>query len=347
MTASITEREYGRLPDGRAVREYRLDNGAGLVLTALDLGATVTRLEVPDANGAGANVVLGLPALADYLRNRSQLGNVLGRYANRIANARFELDGQVHQLDANDGAHCLHGGRAGFGTRLWQAAAQGPDSLGRVVLLLRYASADGEMGFPGELEVYVRYTLARNSSWRIDYEARTSAPTVVNLSSHAYFNLSGGARPALDQQLQIHASRYTPVDAGRIPIEHRDVGGTPFDFRALRTIGTAADHDHNYMLDEVAPNRLSPVARLADPGSGRVMELLSTAPAVQLYSAFHLNGSLIDAQGRPLDRSAGICLETQFPPDAPNRAPGPDWPSTVLRPGEVWRSSTVHRFGLL
>jgi len=349
MTAGITKCEYGQLPDGRTVHEYTLDNGHGLVLTVLDYGATVTSLQVPDAAGVSDNVVLGLPTLADYLRNRSQIGNVLGRYANRIAGARFELDGRTHHLDVNDGAHCLHGGACGLGTHLWQAVAQEPDMFGRVVLLLRTLSPDGEMGFPGELEVFIRYTLLRDMSWRIDYEARTTAPTVVNLSSHGYFNLCGAAssRSAFDQQLTVNASRYTAIDAGRIPVEHRDVAGTPYDFRAPRTIGTELDYDNNFMIDGTEPGQLKAVARLADPVSGRVMDIHSTAPALQFYTGFHLNGSLRDAQGRPLVRGAGVCLETQHPPDAPNRTPGPDWPSTVLRPDEVYRSATVHRFSTL
>jgi len=349
MTAGVDVREYGRMPDGRVVHEYTLDNGNGLVLTALDYGAIVTSVQVPDAAGETDNVVLGLPSLADYLRNRSQIGNVLGRYANRIADARFELDGRVHQLDVNDGAHILHGGAAGFGSRLWQAATQGPDMLGRVVLLLRLVSDDGEMGFPGELEVFVRYTLLRNASWRIDYEARTTAPTVVNLSSHGYFNLAGSrsTRSAFDQQLSVQASRYTVIDAGRIPIEHRSVEGTPYDFRAARPIGDGLGYDNNYMIDGAEPGQLKPVARLADPVSGRVMEMHSTEPALQLYTGFHLNGSLQDVHGRPLVRGAGVCLETQHPADCPNRPISADWPSTVLQPGEVFRSTTVHRFGLI
>lgn len=346
--AGITTRDYGRLPDGRLVREYRLDNGRGLVLTALDWGGIVTGLWLPDAAGRSDNVVLSLRDLDAYLSGAgSYLGVIAGRYANRIAQARFELDGVRHELPANNGAHCLHGGAGGFHSRLWQATPQPLSADGSVSLLLEITSPDGDQGFPGELHLQVRYTLGADMSWRIDYEARCDRGTVVNPTSHAYFNLAGAeSGPALDQRLMLHASRYTEADATGIPIAHRAVEGTPFDFRRERAIGMDVGYDHNWLLDAPLDGGLHPAARLRDPVSGRSMDVLTTEPAIQFYAGTWMDGALTSPGGRPYTRGAGVCLETQHSPDSPNRPAGPDWPSTVLRPGEVFRSATLHRFSL-
>lgn len=347
--ASVGARDYGRLPDGRLVREYRLDNGRGLVLTALDWGGIVTGLWLPDAAGRSDSVVLSLASLDAYLSGAgSHLGVIAGRYANRIAGARFELDGVRHALVANDGAHCLHGGPAGFGASLWRGLPQPPAADGSVSLLLERDSPDGEMGFPGALQVGVRYTLGADMSWRVDYEARCDRPTVVNLTSHAYFNLAGAASgPALGHRLTLHAGRYTEADATGIPLRHVAVENTPFDFRREREIGSDVGYDHNWLLDHPLDGALHPAARLHDPVSGRVMEVLTTEPALQFYAGTWLDGSLAGPGGEHYGRGAGVCLETQHSPDSPNRPAGPDWPSTVLRPGEVFRSTTLHRFGSL
>ncbi len=339
-------RDYGRLPDGRPVREYRLDNGRGLVLTALDWGGIVTGLWVPDAVGRSANVVLALPDLAAYLAGAgTHLGVIAGRYANRIAGANFVLDGERHDLMANDGAHCLHGGPAGFGAQLWQAALEPVAADGSLSLHLTRTSPHGEMGFPGTLEVSVRYTLTPDGCWRIAYAATTDRPTVVNLTSHAYFNLGGAAAgPALDHHLTLHASRYTQPDATGIPLQHAPVDGTPFDFRRERVIGTEVGYDHNWLLDHPLDGALHPAARLRDPASGRCMELLTTEPAVQFYAGTWLDGALAGPDGTRYTRGAGVCLETQHNPDSPHWPASADWPGTVLRPGEVFRSTTVHRF---
>ena len=344
--AGVTVRAYGRLPDGRPVHEYRLDSGRGLVLTALDWGGIVTGLWLPDAAGRSDNVVLGLASLDAYLSGAgSYLGVIAGRYANRIAQASFELDGVRHALPANDGAHCLHGGAGGFHSRLWQATPQPLSSDGGVSLLLDLTSPDGDQGFPGELHLLVRYTLGADMSWRIDYEARCDRPTVVNPTSHAYFNLAGAeSGPALAQRLTLHASRYTEADATGIPIAHRAVEGTPFDFRRERAIGMDVGYDHNWLLDPPLDGGLHPAARLHDPASGRSMDVLTTEPAIQFYAGTWMDGSLTSPGGRPYTRGAGVCLETQHSPDSPNRPVGPDWPSTVLRPGELFRSATLHRF---
>lgn len=330
-----------------APREYTLDNGAGLSLSAIERGGSVTALRVPDRHGRVANVVLGLPTLAAYEGPHPHLGAIVGRYANRIAQGRFTIDGSVVQLPTNDGPNTLHGGPRGFGTRAWDITPLPPAADGSVALELRLASEDGDQGFPGRLEVTVRYTLTRAMEWRITYEARCDRTTVVNLSHHAYFNLAGGGS-ALDHRLAIAASRYCTVDAALIPQDLAPVDDTPFDFRAPAAVGArirephpqllrARGYDHNWVLDGEG---LRLAATLEDPVSGRVMEVRTTAPGLQFYSGNFLDGSLAGRDGA-LRQGDGLCLETQSFPDAPNR---PDFPSTLLRPGETWTSTTVYHF---
>ncbi|HEY4082115.1 MAG TPA: aldose epimerase family protein [Burkholderiaceae bacterium] len=339
--AGIEVAEFGQLPDGRTVHQYTLSNANGLRLSVLDYGGIVRGLWLPD----GTNIVLGFDNLSDYVERSPFFGVIAGRYANRIADARFTLDGASYTVDANDQGNCLHGGTHGFGKQLWQAVPQQADADGMVGLLLRFVSADGEMGFPGELDVRVRYSLNANNEWRIDYEARTSKPTVVNLTSHAYFNLAGGGS-ALDHELMMNASRYTEIDAKSIPTHHAAVEGTRYDFRHSRPIGEAI-YDHNWVFDHPFDGQLHPAARLIHPPSGRLMELLTTEPCIQFYAGKWLDGSLRGANGEVYAQGTGLCLETQHAPDSPNREVGVDWPSTVLRPGEVYRSATVHRFGVI
>jgi aldose 1-epimerase len=358
MSHSITSREYGRMPDGRAVTEYTLDNGRGLRLSAINHGGIVTALRVPDRHGHSANVVLGLPALADYLKPHPHFGTIVGRYANRIAAGRFTLDGVAHQLGLNDGANSLHGGPKGFGTRFWQIEpVSSEDARGDIAIELRYTSIDGEEGYPGEAQLTVRYTLsAKSNTWRIDYRAVTDKPTVINLSHHDYFNLAGSGS-VMDHRLTIPASRYCPVDAQLIPLGVSEVAATPFDFRTPTHIGEriredheqllrAHGYDHNWVLDRSGHggvDGLALAARLEHEGSGRVMEVHTTEPGVQFYSGNFLDGSLMGAEGASLRQGDGLCLETQHFPDSPNQ---PGFPSTVLRPGEVFRSTTEHRFGI-
>jgi len=341
-TAAISVREFGRMPaDGRPVLEYTLDNGRGLRLCALEYGGIVNQLWVPDAQGRSANVALGFDGLEDYLERNPHFGVIAGRYANRIARSRFMLDGHSYFVDDNDFGNCLHGGRAGFGQQLWQIEPQTVEE--GVSLLLSRTSEDGEMGFPGRLQVQVRYTLASaDNSWRVDYEARTDRPTVCSLTSHVYFNLAGGGS-AIDHELQLLASRYTEVDELGIPLRHESVDGTRYDFRRMRPVADAR-FDHNWLLDHPLDGSLHPAAHLRCAASGREMTLLTTEPCVQFYAGKWLDGSLRGHGGEVYAQGAGLCLETQHAPDSPNRATGPDWPSTVLRPGEVYRSSTVHRF---
>jgi aldose 1-epimerase len=352
----VTQRAFGRMPDGREVTEYTLDNGRGMRLSAINLGGIVTALHVPDREGRSGNVVLDLPTLADYVERNPHFGVIVGRYANRIAGGRFELDGVAQQVTVNDGPNSLHGGQKGFGARWWDIAPLPADNEGNIALGLRYTSADGEEGYPGELNATVRYTLgAKANDWRIDYRATCSRPTVVNLSHHDYFNL-GGSGSVLDHRLTLPASRFTPIDATLIPTGVADVAGTPFDFREPVLIGArirqshpqllcARGYDHNWILDrsKVDGDGLALAARVEHAPSGRVMEVHTTEPGVQFYSGNFLDGRLVGRAGQAWRQGDGFCLETQHFPDSPNR---PEFPSTVLRPGEVYSSTTVHRFGL-
>ncbi|EHR72178.1 galactose mutarotase-like enzyme [Burkholderiales bacterium JOSHI_001] len=347
----LSTRPYGRLPDGRAVFEYTLDNGRGLVLRAINLGGIVTELHCPDRHGRSANVVLGFDQLRDYVLRNPNFGTLVGRYANRIAGGRFSLDGENHQLALNDGANTLHGGPCGFGTRWWAIKPLPTDSDGRVAIELQLSSEDGDEGYPGRLDLSVRYTLTPAQEWRIDYRATSSRATVLNLTHHGYYNLAG-AGSALGQVLTLDASRFLPVDDGLIPTEVAEVGGTPFDFRQPTRIDQrirqgdaqlllARGYDHCFLIDRAERQDLVHAARLSDPVSGRVMDIATTEPAIQFYSGNFLDGRLRGAQGQAYRQGDGVCLETQHCPDSPNR---PDFPSTVLRPGETFQSTTVHRF---
>ncbi|XHS78679.1 aldose epimerase family protein [Burkholderiaceae bacterium UC74_6] len=352
----MQRRDYGLLPDGRPVQEYTLANGLGLELTALTLGGIVTGLRVPDAKGRSGNVVLGFDNLDDYVHRNPSFGIIVGRYGNRIAGGSFELDGETHMLSRNDGPNCLHGGIEGFGHRLWHAEPAEPRAGEAKALLFSYTSPHGEQGFPGELKVQVRYAVsATDNSWRIDYEATADRATVVNLTHHDYFNLAGQGS-VLDHRLTIPAARYSEVDRHLIPLRHASVADTPFDFREATVIGArirqshpqllfAKGYDHNWLLDgapDAAGLRLA--ATLEDPHSGRRMDVLTSEPALQFYSGNFLDGSLAGPEGRVYRQGDGLCLETQHNPDSPHHASSPDWPSTVLRPGAVYRSTTIHRF---
>ena len=352
--ASLHQREYGQLPDGRTVHEITLSHG-GLTLTLITLGGIVTALSVPDRDGVAANVVRGFDNLSDYVQRNPYFGVIVGRYANRIALGELVIDGQTHALSRNNGTNCLHGGANGFGTRLWEvASARAHDpALGGPAVTLRLISADGEEGFPGRVEALVTYSLGPDLTWRVDYEATTDRATVVNLSHHDYFNLAGRGS-ALDHLLTLPASRYNPVDANLIPTGIADVEGSPFDFRAATRIrarlgdahaqlAIAGGYDHNWILDDARLGTLRLAARLEDPASGRAMTLHTTEPALQFYSGNFLDGSLVGHGGEAYQRGDAICLEPQHSPDSPHHA---DWPTTLLRPGETYRSSSVYTFGL-
>jgi aldose 1-epimerase len=351
----LHQREFGTLPDGRVVHEITLSNGTGLVLSCITLGGIVNTLWMPDRHGVSGNVVRGFDNLADYATRNPHFGVIVGRYANRIALGELVIDGQAHALTRNDGTNCLHGGRDGFGKRLWEiASAREHDAaLGGPTVTLRYVSADGEEGFPGRVEALVTYSLGPDQTWRIDYEATTDRATVVNLSHHDYFNLAG-AGSALDHVLTLEGGRYNPVDANLIPTGIAQVDGTPFDFRSPTPISRrlnddhaqlklAGGYDHNWILDAPVDGSLRPAAFLEDPASGRTMALLTTEPALQFYSGNFLDGSLRGHGDEPYGRGSAICLEPQHSPDSPHH---PEWPGTLLRPGEVYRSASLYRFGV-
>ncbi|MEU8790604.1 aldose epimerase family protein [Streptomyces sp. NPDC048643] len=343
---------FGRLADGTKVHRWSLENG-GTRLKVLSYGGVVQSLEIPDRHGRYRNVVLGFAGLDDYVAKSPYFGALIGRYGNRIAKGRFTLDGTTHQLSVNDGVNSLHGGAQGFDKRVWDVA--GFTSGTDVGLVLRYTSADGEMGYPGTLRAKVTYTLNRHGDWRIDYEATTDRATVVNLTSHVYWNLAGeGSGSIYDHELEIAAARYTPVDTGLIPTgELARVTGTPFDFRRTKTVGEdiRVGHqqllygqgiDHNWVLDKGISARPEHIATLRDPSSGRTLRISTTEPGLQFYSGNFLDGTLLGTGGHIYRQGDALCLETQHFPDSPNH---PSFPSTVLRPGRTYRTSTVHSFG--
>ncbi|MFC8216707.1 aldose epimerase family protein [Streptomyces sp. NPDC057362] len=318
---------FGTLSDGTPVHRWTLER-ADVRVRVLSYGGIVQSAEVPDRDGNVADVVLGFADLDGYLRHpEPYLGALVGRYANRIAGGRFPLDGRTYAVVPNEGPNTLHGGERGFDKRVWDVeAVTGGVRLSRV-------SPHGEEGFPGRLEMSATYTLDGSGALRIGYEAVTDAPTVLNPTNHSYFNLSGSGH-AGGHELRLAASRITPVDAGLIPTGGLDdVTDTRFDFRRARKIGSG--YDHNFVLDKGVTDAAEEVAELYDPASGRVLTVATTEPGLQLYTADHL--------GEPFAPGDGVALETQHFPDSPNR---PGFPSTVLRPGEVFRSETVYRFSV-
>ncbi|WP_329299483.1 galactose mutarotase [Streptomyces sp. NBC_00659] len=343
---------FGKLADGTKIHRWSLANG-GTRLKVLSYGGIVQSLEIPDRHGRYRNVSLGFDNIDDYVARTPYFGALIGRYGNRIGKGQFTLDGTSHQLSVNDGVNSLHGGTKGFDKRVWDV--EGFTSGSDVGLVLHYTSIDGEMGYPGTLRAKVTYTLTRNGDWRIDYEATTDKATVVNLTSHVYWNLAGeGSGSIYDHELEIAASRYTPVDSGLIPTgELAKVAGTPFDFRRTKTVGRdirvahqqllyGKGIDHNWVLDKGITAKPEPVATLRDPSSGRTLTIASNEPGLQFYSGNFLDGTLVGTGGHIYRQGDALCLETQHFPDSPNQ---PSFPSTVLRPGQTYRTSTVHSFG--
>lgn len=348
--ASIVRESFGRLQAGGEVERFVLRNRPGMEAQILSYGGTVMRLTAPDRLGRYANVTLGHRRLADYLADEHYFGGIIGRCANRIAGARFEIDGVAFHVARNCGQHSLHGGLAGFDKVLWKATDATVNSSG-AQLRLEYLSHDCEQGYPGTLRVDAIYTLADDNSLRLDCTATTDRPTVVNLTQHSYFNLNG-ASDVLGHVLQIPAQRFTPTDGEQIPTgELRAVEGTAFDFRQPTAIGAqicAADeqlrvahgYDHNWVIDK-PPNDLAVVASLYEPTSGRRLQVLSNQPGLQFYSGNSLDGGRGLPDGRSHGFRSGLCLEPQHFPDSPNR---PGFPSVVLRPGAVYANTIIHRF---
>jgi aldose 1-epimerase len=360
MAAGVSAEPFGRSADGREVERWTLTAGRAR-MRVLTLGGIVQTFEVPDRDGALASVVLGFPTAADYDGDGRFAGSLVGRIANRIAGGRFTLDGRTYQVPANDGPNALHGGPEGFWCRPWAIAAvdaEAADGAEAAAIELRRTSPDGEMGFPGTLDVAVRYRLADDGdavTWSVDYTATTDAPTVVALTSHAYFTLGGeGSGDTYAQRLRIPAERVTAVGPGLLPTgELAPVAGTPLDFREPCAVGErlrvphpqlllGIGYDHNYVLDgDPGPDGLRLAAELADPVSGRRLVIRTTEPGLQFHSGNFLTGSLVGIGGGTYRQGDGICLETQHFPDAPNQ---PAFPSVVLRPGETYRSRTEHVF---
>ncbi|MBO9623832.1 MAG: galactose mutarotase [Sphingomonas sp.] len=350
---SAVRAPMGVLADGRLVEKVTLANANGISATVMTLGATLQALHVPDRDGVIDDIVLGHDTPDEYLARVNYFGVTVGRYANRIAHGRFTLDGRDYQLETNDGPHHLHGGLSGFDRKLWTITSVGEGEEAHVELTL--VSSDGEGGYPGTLRVTARYTLDDRDQLRIDYRATTDAPTIVNLTNHALFNLAGerARGDVLTHKLTLHASRYTPVDPTLIPTgELAPVAGTAFDFAAPRAIGEAIrdgndaqirigrGYDHNFVIDGT-PGTLRPAALVEDPASGRAMEMLVTAPGVQVYSGNFLDGTVAGKGGRLYRQSDGLALEPQCFPDSPNR---PDFPSSRLDPDMEYVNTMLLRF---
>ena len=351
---AAVEAPYGVLSDGREVTQVTLRNDRGMVVKLIGYGAIVTDIVVPDAAGQAENVALGFGSLAEYETKNANydFGAVVGRYAGRIAGARFAIDGKEYRLEANDPPNALHGGPGGTDMALWSVE---PFTRGQVAgAVLHYSSPGGEQGFPGRLDLSVTYSLTPDNALRIDYEARSDAATHLNLTNHTYLNLAGaGSGTIRDHRLQLLASRLIDSGAKGIPTGgFLDVAGTPFDFRAPASLGTMMRQPHRLMDGSRGYNHgwvlsgagLRTAAILSDPASGRVMEVLTTEPSLHVYAANWFGGEDVGAQGVPYPPHAGIALEAQGFPDAPNR---PEFPSTLLRPGETFRSTTVYRFSAM
>ena len=349
----MIERErFGVHPSGREVDAIRFVNASGVAVRFLTYGGIIQSVLVPDRHGTPGDVVLGFDTFEPYLHNPFYFGALIGRSGNRIAHGRFTLHGREYSLTTNDGAHHLHGGAKGFHQALWdvEVVQRGAD----LIAVLTYTSAAGDDGYPGNLATHVTYTLSRDNRFTIDYRATTDAPTPVNLTQHSYFNLTCQPESTvLDQILTINASRYTPVDSTLIPLGAHDVvEGTPFDFRLATPIGRnihahdkqlaiASGYDHNFVLDHTTAGVLGPAARLSDPDSGRLVELRTTEPGLQVYAGGTFTPGLVGKGGVTYPRFGGVALETQHYPDAPNH---PSFPSTILRPNVEYRSTTEWRF---
>lgn len=350
--AGIGKTTYGQLPDGRDIHLFTLRNKAGMEVQITDYGGYIVSLMAPDRTGKHEPMTLGVPTCADYLKGTPSFGPIIGRFGNRIANAKFSLEGKEYTLAANTIGNHIHGGRVGFDKKLWAAT---PVKGDEPALKLRYTSPDGEEGYPGTLAVEVTYTLQKDNALRIDYQATTDKSTVLNLTNHAYFNLSGMKRDVMNHELMLKADHYLPTNAAQIPTgEIRPVADTPFDFTKLTTIGTRINdttdtqikyghgYDHCWVFPD-ASKKLKLGAVVYEPVSGRVMEMYTTEPGVQLYTANHLSGKIRGKEGIAYPRRFGFCLETQHFPDSPNQ---PAFPTTTLKPGETYRSTTMYKFSV-
>lgn len=351
--SGVTMSTFGKMPDGETVNLYTLTNRSGMKVAITNYGGRIVSIIVPDRKGQMADVVLGFDGLDGYLATNPFFGALVGRYANRIGNAKFTLDGKEYHLAANDGPNSLHGGLKGFDKKVWKAREIPGEHPG---LELTYLSKDGEENYPGDLSVKVVYTLMGDNALRIDYSATTDKDTVLNLTNHSYFNLAGqGNGDILKQEMMINADSFTPIDATLIPTgEIREVEGTPLDFRKSTPIGERIDaddaqlkfakgYDFNYVVNRTG-HGLTLAARAEDPESGRVMEVLTTQPGIQFYTGNFLDGTVHGKDGKVYGRRSAFCLETQHFPDSPNK---PSFPTTELKPGQTFHEVTVFKFSII
>lgn len=351
--SNISETPFGVLASGDSVKLYTLKNANGMEVAISDLGGTIIKWTAPDKDGKYEDITLGSNNPEDYLSSTKYLGALIGRFGNRIAKGKFSLDGKEYTLATNNGPNSLHGGLNGFNAAIWTATAIEGAEPG---LKLTYLSKDGEEGYPGNLNVEVVYTLKNDNSLSIDYKATTDKSTVVNLTNHAYFNLKGeGNGDITDHEITINADKFLPTDAGLIPTgELKPVKGTPFDFTTAHLIGERINdttdndiklgggYDHCWVFTDQS-NKLKSIANVLEPVSGRTMEVFTTEPAVQFYTGNFLNGKATGKSGKKYEFRYGFCLETQHFPDAPNQSA---FPTTVLKPGETYTSTTVYKFGV-
>ena len=347
---------FGELPDGTKVQVFTLKNKNGMEMRVMDYGATVLSLTAPDKDGNFADVVLGCDTLDGYLKGVPYFGAVVGRYGNRIANGKFTVDGKEYTLPLNDkngGIECsLHGGLKGFDKVMWDVVKVGHAEHSEFIVF-HYTSQDGEEGYPGKLGIDVVYALTNENQWVIFYHATTDAPTVLNLTNHTYFNLTGAKRDILGHEMMLNCDAFTPTDAGLIPTgEIAPVEGTPMDFRTPTAIGArigddfealklGGGYDHNWVINAGDEEQLTLAARVKDPESGRVLEVRTSQPGVQFYAGNFLDGTITGKNGVKYEKRYGFCLETQHYPDSPNQ---PNFPTTVLVPGEHYRQMTQFQF---
>jgi aldose 1-epimerase len=349
--SSISNEPFGRTPDGQAVEIYTLRNGKGTKARIMTYGGILVSLKVPDKKGQSGDVVLGYDNLDSYVKNSPYFGALIGRYGNRIAKGHFNLDGTTYTLATNNYPNALHGGLKGFDKRVWSATTK--ESADGPQLILKYLSKDSEEGYPGNLDVTAIYTLMQDNGLRLEYTATTDKDTVLNLTQHSYWNLAGKG-DILNHLVMIPADRLTPVDATLIPTgELKPVEGTPFDFRTPITIGArigqddeqlkfGGGYDHNWVINKEF-GKLGLMARVSEPESGRVMEVLSTDPGLQFYSGNFLDGTITGKGGWVYQHRAAFCMEPQHYPDSPNH---PDFPTTELKPGETYHNTIIYRFSV-
>jgi aldose 1-epimerase len=353
MMTVFKKSNFGKLPNGSSANLYTLTNNNGMEVKITNYGGIITSILVPDKAGKISDVVLGYDDLSGYLDKSPYFGCIVGRYGNRIANGKFSLDGEEYSLATNNGPNALHGGLKGFDKIVWQVKELPRD--GNLGLELKYVSKDMEEGYPGNLDVTVTYILTEDNALRIDYLAITDKKTVLNLTNHSYFNLKdAGASPILDHFIKLNADKFTPVDETLIPTgELRSVENTPFDFRQPHTIGERINaeneqikfgggYDHNFVLHGEM-GQLRVIAEIFEPTSGRVMEVFTTEPGVQFYTGNFLDGSITGKNGNVYQHRHGFCLETQHYPDSPNK---PEFPSTILEPGQKYQSTTIYKFSV-